>query len=32
MLEDLDTRESHIRVRQLVEECLTEREADKHAI
>ena len=28
MLEDLDTRESHIRVRQLVEECLTEREAD----
>ena len=28
MLEDLDTRESHIRVRQLVEEGLTEREAD----
>ena len=28
MLEDLDTRESHIRVRQLVEECLTERGAD----
>ena len=28
MLEDLDTRESHIRVRQLVDECLTEREAD----
>jgi len=28
MLEDLDTRESHIRVRQLVEECLTDREAD----
>ena len=28
MLEDLDTRESHIRVRKLVEECLTEREAD----
>ena len=23
-----DTRESHIRVRQLVDECLTEREAD----
>lgn len=28
MLDDLDTRESHFRVRQLVEECLTEREAD----
>ena len=28
MLDDLDTRESHIRVRQLVDECLTEREAD----
>jgi len=28
MLEDLDTRESCFRVRQLVEECLTEREAD----
>lgn len=28
MLDDLDERESHIRVRQLVEECLTEREAD----
>ncbi len=28
MLDDLDTRESHIRVRRLVEECLTEREAD----
>ena len=28
MLEDLDTRDSHIRVRQLVEQCLTEREAD----
>ncbi len=25
MLDDLDTRESHIRVRKLVEECLTER-------
>ena len=28
MLDDLDTRESHIRVRQLVDQCLTEREAD----
>ena len=28
MLDDLDTRESHIRVRQLVDKCLTEREAD----
>lgn len=28
MLDDLDMRESHIRVRQLVNECLTEREAD----
>lgn len=28
MLDDLDTRESHIRVRKLVDECLTEREAD----
>lgn len=28
MLDDLDARETHIRVRQLVEECLTEREAD----
>jgi RNA polymerase sporulation-specific sigma factor len=28
MLDDLDTRENHIRVRQLVDECLTEREAD----
>ena len=28
MLDDLDERESHVRVRQLVEECLTEREAD----
>ena len=28
MLDDLETRESHIRVRQLVDECLTEREAD----
>ena len=28
MLEDLDTRDSHIRVRQLVDKCLTEREAD----
>ena len=28
MLDDLDTRESHIRVRKLVEECLTDREAD----
>ena len=28
MLDDLDTRESHIRVRHLVDECLTEREAD----
>lgn len=28
MLDDLDTRESHIRVRQLLEECLTDREAD----
>ena len=28
MLEDLDTRENYIRVRQLVDQCLTEREAD----
>ena len=28
MLDDLDTRESHIRVRELVDKCLTEREAD----
>ena len=28
MLDDLDERESHIRVRKLVNECLTEREAD----
>ena len=28
MLDDLDTRESHIRVRQLVDECLTDREAE----
>lgn len=28
MLDDLDMRESHIRVRRLVNECLTEREAD----
>ena len=28
MLDDLDTQESHFRVRQLVDECLTEREAD----
>ena len=28
MLDDLDERESHIRVRRLVEECLSEREAD----
>lgn len=28
MLDDLDARESHIRVRQLVDQCLTEREAD----
>lgn len=28
MLDDLDTRESHIRVRQLVDQCLTAREAD----
>lgn len=28
MLDDLDTRESCFRVRQLVEQCLTEREAD----
>lgn len=28
MLDDLDTQESHIRVRQLVDDCLTEREAD----
>lgn len=28
MLDDLDARESHIRVRKLVDECLTEREAD----
>ena len=27
MLDDLDTRESHIRVRHLVDQCLTEREA-----
>lgn len=28
MLDDLDMRDSHIRVRQLVDKCLTEREAD----
>ena len=28
MLDDLDTQESHVRVRQLVDDCLTEREAD----
>lgn len=28
MLDDLDERESHIRVKKLVEECLNEREAD----
>ena len=28
MLDDLEEEESHIRVRQLVQECLTEREAD----
>ena len=28
MLDDLDARESQVRVRKLVEECLTEREAD----
>ena len=28
MLDDLDTRESHVRVRKLVDQCLTEREAD----
>ena len=28
MLDGLNPRESHIRVRQLVDECLTEREAD----
>ena len=28
MLDDLDERESHIRVRKLVDDCLTEREAD----
>lgn len=28
MLDDLDMRESHIRVRRLVDECLTAREAD----
>ena len=28
MLDDLDTRESYFRVRQLVDKCLTEREAD----
>lgn len=28
MLDDLDTRESRIRVRRLVDECLTPREAD----
>lgn len=28
MLDDLEERESHIRVRKLVDECLTEREAD----
>lgn len=28
MLDDLDMQESHIRVRQLVDTCLTEREAD----
>lgn len=28
MLDDLDMRESHIRIRMLVDTCLTEREAD----
>ena len=28
MLDDLDMKESHIRVRQLIGQCLTEREAD----
>lgn len=28
MLDDLDERESHIRVRRMVDECLTDREAD----
>ena len=28
MLDDLDTQESHVRVRQLVDECLTDREAE----
>ena len=28
MLDDLDAKESHIRVRQLVDQCLTDREAD----
>lgn len=28
MLDDLDERESHIRVRRMVDECLTQREAD----
>lgn len=28
MLDDLDMKESHIRIRQLVDQCLTEREAD----
>ena len=28
MLEDIETRDSHIRVRKLVDLCLTEREAD----
>ena len=28
MLEDLDARETHLRLRKLVRECLTEREAD----
>lgn len=27
MLDDLDMKESHIRIRQLVEQCLTERDA-----
>ena len=28
MLEDLDARDSHIRIRRLVDQCLTDREAD----
>ncbi len=28
MLDDLDMKESHIQVRRLIEQCLTEREAD----